>query len=85
MSKTLVIELPDELQEQLVKKANQHNISLENFILQSLSKVVTSPNKNESDPILPLLGTLTAEVNDIAENHDYYLGQGIQQEIRIAE
>jgi hypothetical protein len=65
MSQTLEIELPEELQDQLLQRAKKLNMSLENLVLQSLTQLVTSPMAEEYDPILPLLGTLTAEVNDI--------------------
>lgn len=73
MSKTLAIQLPDELEAQLLQKAKQLNISLESLILQSLTQLVDSSIPEEFDPISPLLGTLTAEVNDIGENHDRYI------------
>lgn len=85
MSKTLAIQLPDELEAQLLQKAKQLNMSLESLILQSLTQLVDSPIPDEFDPISPLLGTLTAEVNDIGENHDRYIGSALQQEIASAE
>ncbi|OKH40066.1 hypothetical protein NIES2119_03720 [[Phormidium ambiguum] IAM M-71] len=85
MSKTLAIQLPDELEAQLLQKAKQLNISLESLVLQSLTQLVDSPIPDEFDPISPLLGTLTAEVNDIGENHDRYIGSALQQEIASAE
>jgi hypothetical protein len=85
MSKTLSIQLPDELQQQLLQRAKSLNISLESLILQSLSQLVSSPTPDEFEPILPLLGTLTAEVNDIGENHDRYIGSALQREIASAE
>ncbi|WP_199247630.1 hypothetical protein [[Phormidium] sp. ETS-05] len=85
MSTTLVIELTEELQQQLLERARQQNISLEGLVLQSLTNLVTSPISEESDPILPLLGTLTSDINDVGENHDFYVGQAWQQESRYAE
>lgn len=85
MSKTLAIQLPDELQEQLLQRANKLNMSLESLVLQSLTQLVSSPTPDEFDPILPLLGTLTAKVDDIGENHDRYIGSALQQEIASAE
>ncbi|MGA9383133.1 MAG: hypothetical protein WBV73_30590 [Phormidium sp.] len=85
MSKTLAIQVPDELEAQLLQKAKQLNMSLESLVLQSLTQLVDSPITDEFDPISPLLGTLTAEVNDIGENHDRYIGSALQQEIASAE
>lgn len=85
MNKTLAIQVPDELEAQLLQKAKQLNMSLESLVLQSLTQLVDSPIPDEFDPISPLLGTLTAEVNDIGENHDRYIGSALQQEIASAE
>ncbi|XWK90007.1 MAG: hypothetical protein U7127_08145 [Phormidium sp.] len=85
MSKTLAIQLPEELEEQLQQRARQLNMSLESLIVQSLTQLADSPIPDEFDPIAPLLGTLTAEVNDIGENHDRYIGNALQQEIASAE
>ncbi|MGK7874046.1 MAG: hypothetical protein AB4426_12255 [Xenococcaceae cyanobacterium] len=85
MTKTLVIELPDELQQQLLEEASKLNISLETLVLESLTKLVNVPSPDSDDPILPLLGTLTAEVSDVGENHDRYIGSALQQENSIAE
>ncbi|MBD3562150.1 hypothetical protein H6S82_25370, partial [Planktothrix sp. FACHB-1355] len=50
-----------------------------------LTQLVNSPNPDEFEPILPLLGTLTATVDDIGENHDRYIGSSLQQEIASVE
>lgn len=85
MTKPLVIKLPDELEQQLIEQANKLNISLETFVMQSLAKVVSVSITEESDPLLPLLGTLTATVSDVGENHDRYLANTWQQESEIAK
>lgn len=79
MTKPLVIKLPDELEQQLIEQANKLNISLETFVMQSLAKVVSVSTTEESDPLLPLLGTLTTTVSDVGENHDRYLANTWQQ------
>ena len=48
MSTTIVIELTEELQQQLLERARQQNISLEGLVLQSLTNLVTSPISEES-------------------------------------
>ena len=59
MSKTLAIQLPDELEAQLLQKAKQLNMSLESLVLQSLTQLVDLPIPDEFDAISSLLGTLT--------------------------
>jgi len=85
MNQTLVIEIPEQLQQQLLAKANTLNVSLETLVLQSLTELATTDKTEEFDPILPLLGTLKTEVNDIAENHDKYIGEALLKEIEGGE
>ncbi len=58
MSKTLIIQLSDELEEKLLIQSKKLNLSLEELILQSLAKSTKLIDSDEDDPILPLLGTL---------------------------
>ncbi|MBE9232183.1 hypothetical protein IQ231_10940 [Cuspidothrix issatschenkoi LEGE 03284] len=83
MSKTLTIQLSDELEEKLLIQSKKLNLSLEELILQSLAKSTKMIDSYEDDPILPLLGTLRFENSDIGENHDHYLTESLQQELKI--
>ncbi|MFM7408880.1 MAG: hypothetical protein ACKO3K_20035 [Cuspidothrix sp.] len=83
MSKTLTIQLSDELEEKLLIQSKKLNLSLEELILQSLAKSTKLIDSYEDDPILPLLGTLRFENSDIGENHDHYLTESLQQELKI--
>ena len=85
MAKTLTIQLSDDLESKLTAQAQNLNLSLEDLILQSLSQSAKQENISELDPILPLLGTLTFDNSDIGENHDQYLQQTLQQELKIDE
>ena len=85
MAKTLTIQLSDELESKLNAQAQKLNLSLEDLILQSLSQSAKQENISEFDPILPLLGTLKFDNSDVGENHDQYLQQTLQQELKIGE
>ncbi|MEH1917987.1 MULTISPECIES: hypothetical protein [unclassified Nostoc] len=85
MAKTLTIQLSDELESKLTAQAEKLNLSLEDLILQSLSQSAKQENISEFDPILPLLGTLKFDNSDVGENHDQYLQQTLQQELKIGE
>ncbi|MBH8552855.1 hypothetical protein I8751_10840 [Nostocaceae cyanobacterium CENA357] len=85
MAKTLTIQLSDDLESKLTAQAQKLNLSLEDLILQSLSKSAKQENISEFDPILPLLGTLKFDNSDVGENHDQYLQQTLQQELKIDE
>lgn len=66
MAKTLVLELPDDLEQQLTAQAEKLNVSLESLILQSLTQSVNQVPSVEADPISPLIGTLRLETSDRA-------------------
>ncbi|WP_375469181.1 hypothetical protein [uncultured Nostoc sp.] len=85
MAKTLIIQLSDDLESKLTAQAQKLNLSLEDLILQSLSQSAKQENISEFDPISPLLGTLKFENSDVGENHDQYLQQTLQQELKIGE
>ncbi|MEH2171794.1 MAG: hypothetical protein ACYTXT_28390 [Nostoc sp.] len=85
MAKTLTIQLSDDLESKLTAQAQKLNLSLEDLILQSLSQSAKQENISEFDPILPLLGTLKFDNSDVGENHDQYLQQTLQQELKIDE
>ncbi|MEH2062838.1 MAG: hypothetical protein V7K50_11230 [Nostoc sp.] len=85
MAKTLTIQLSDDLESKLTAQAQKLNLSLEDLILQSLSQSAKQENISEFDPILPLIGTLKFDNSDVGENHDQYLQQTLQQELKIDE
>jgi hypothetical protein len=85
MAKTLTIHLSDDLESKLTAQAEKLNLSLEDLILQSLSQSSKQENISEFDPILSLLGTLKFDNSDVGENHDQYLRQSLQQELKIGE
>jgi len=85
MAKTLTIQLSDDLESKLTAQAQKLNLSLEDLILQSLSQSAKQENISDFDPILPLLGTLKFDNSDVGENHDQYLQQTLQQELKIDE
>ncbi|MEH2129635.1 MAG: hypothetical protein V7K86_03030 [Nostoc sp.] len=85
MAKTLTIQLSDDLERKLTAQAEKLNLSLEDLILQSLSQSAKQENISEFDPISPLLGTLKFDNSDVGENHDQYLQQTLQQELKIDE
>lgn len=88
MAKTLVINLPDDLEQILTAQAKQLNQSPENFVLQVLSKQLTAqPQTAHSieDPLLPLIGSITVDIPDLAEEHDRYIGQALIQKLNLKD
>lgn len=88
MAQTFLITLPDDLEQALNAQAERLNKSPEELVLQVLSQqLITSSQTNfiqqpDTDPLLRLIGSLSVDIPDLAENHDYYIGQVLYQELR---
>lgn len=88
MARTFTITLPDDLEQALTAQAERLNKSPEEIVLQVLSQQLTtsfqskSAQQVETDPLLRLIGSLSVDIPDLAENHDYYIGQAVYQEIK---
>jgi hypothetical protein len=90
MAKTVTITLTDDLEKVLISQAERLNKSPEEIVLQVLSEQLTTSFQSslpqaESDPLLRLIGSLNTDVPDLAENHDYYIGQALYQELKRDE
>jgi uncharacterized protein YbaP (TraB family) len=81
MAKTLVIELPDELENQLESRAIQQNKKIEDLVVEWIREQVRIVSKSEPDPITPLLGTIAFTKSDLAKHHDEYLGAAFYKEV----
>lgn len=91
MAKTFVITLPDDLEQALTIAAERLNKSPEEIMVQVLSEQLThSPElggiqQAEADPLLQLIGSLSVDLPDLAENHDRYIGQALNRELKGVE
>jgi hypothetical protein len=91
MTKRLTIELPDDLEQALIEQAVQRRQSPEEVALQVLSEQLIDQSHSQSlpviedDPLLRLIGTLSIDIPDLAENHDYYIGQTLYRELDSEE
>jgi hypothetical protein len=84
----VTIDLSPTLQSQLVAQATQLNIPIEALILQAISQYTQAPQPQldpNYDPITPLIGTLNLGTTDLGENHDYYIGQSLRQDLHPTE
>ncbi|WP_260442034.1 hypothetical protein [Microcystis aeruginosa] len=91
MARTFTITLSDDLAQALTVQAERLNKSPEEIMLQVLSQQLTissqfNPGQQvETDPLLRLIGSLDIDVPDLAENHDYYIGQALYQGLKVHE
>ena len=78
MDHALKVEVPDELYERLVKKAQEAGRTPEEVAADCLR---SSDQTLADDPLLQLAGSFESDVRDVSERHDHYLGQGLIQEL----
>lgn len=85
MAKTLTIQISEALERKLTAQAEKLNLSLESLVLQSLEQSVAQPELDQSDPLVQLFGCIKTDIKDVANNHDYYIGQALYEERSRAE
>lgn len=83
MTKTLTITLPDALEQALAQTAVQTQTTPEQLILTALAQKFLPPSASDltNDPLFQLAGSITSNIPDLAENHDYYIGQALYKEM----
>lgn len=74
MERTLVLEVPEEIYQPLIKKAQQVGQTPEKVVLQWLTNALRPVN---DDPLLQLAGAFESEATDLSEKHDDYIGRGL--------
>lgn len=79
MSQTLTVELRDDLYEVLKEVADKLGKTPEDmggdWLAAAVERVV-------DDPLFPFAGAIKSDVPDWADRHDYYIGQGLAEEMR---
>ena len=91
MAKTFTITLPDNLEQALNAQAERLNQAPEEIVLQALLKQLEFLNQSvlvkstETDPLLRLIGSINVDIPDLAENHDYYIGKTLHQDLKLNE
>ena len=91
MAKTFTITLPDNLEQALNAQAERLNQAPEEIVLQALLKQLEFLNQStlvkstETDPLLRLIGSINVDIPELAENHDYYIGKALHQDLKLNE
>ena len=75
------ITLPPTIENKLLSHAQRLNISLESLVLKSLEKTAAQIPDLDNDPLIALFGSIHSDIPDLAENHDFYLGQTIARDL----
>jgi hypothetical protein len=79
MAHAMILEVPDDVYEPLVSQAKQLGRTPEEIALEWLSAAAT---RQEEDPLLALAGTIESDITDVADRHDYYIGEQLLRELR---
>jgi len=81
MSHTITLEIPEETYEAIEIQAETKGVEPAQMIVEWLSEAIRQAQIAE-DPLEALIGTLECEVVDVAEHHDYYVGQALAKELQ---
>ncbi len=79
MSHPLTIDVPEEVYSYLNELALQQGKTPETLAQELVS---TAVQELEEDPWLRWAGAIDSEISDVAERHDYYIGQALYRELR---
>jgi hypothetical protein len=79
MAHAMTLEIPDDVYEPLVFQAKQLGRTPEEIALEWLSAAIV---RREEDPLLALAGTIEGDITDVADRHDYYIGEQLFRELR---
>jgi hypothetical protein len=74
VSRTLVLTIPEEAYEELLRSADAKG--------QAPEDVATEILAWNLDPLMRLAGSLSAPVSDIGDRHDEYIGEGLLESCR---
>jgi len=82
MSRTIMLEIPEETYEAIEMQAETKGLEPAQMVVEWLSEAIRRAQIAAEDPLEALIGTLECEVTDVAEHHDYYIGQVLAKELR---
>jgi hypothetical protein len=75
----LLLELSDDLYEPIKQQALNKHKNPEQIVIELLRQLFEKP-KTEKDDFLQLAGCIQSELADVSGNHDFYLGQAINND-----
>ena len=79
MAQPLTIELPENIFQSLAKLATQMGETPERLAVDIVTKQVQSVT---DDPLLKWAGAIQSGPPDVAQRHDFYLGQTLSEDLR---
>ena len=82
MSRIITLEIPEETYEAIEMQAESKGLEPVQIVMEWLSEAIRQAQIAAEDPLEALIGTLECKVTDVAEHHDYYVGQALAKELR---
>lgn len=82
MSRIITLEIPEETYEAIEMQAESKGLEPVQIVMEWLSEAIRQAQIAAEDPLEALIGTLECEVTDVAEHHDYYVGQALAKELQ---
>lgn len=82
MNRTITLEIPEETYEAIEMQAETKKLGPAQIVVEWLSEAFKQAQTATEDPLEALIGTLECDVAEVAEHHDYYVGQALAKELR---
>jgi len=82
MNHTITLEISEETYEAIEMQAKTKGLEPAQMVMEWLSEALKQAQSVEKDPLEALVGTLECEVTNVAERHDYYVGQALARELQ---
>ncbi|MBI3914910.1 MAG: hypothetical protein HY327_12085 [Chloroflexi bacterium] len=81
MLRTITLQIPEATFTAIEKQAETAGKQPTELAGELLAQAVNH-SKVEPDPLDALIGSIDSPVTDVAERHDYYIGQAVLKELR---
>ena len=85
MGRTIALQVPENLYEAIRSLAVKQGQTADNLAAEWLGKAIRNAETAEQDPLVKLFGTIRSDVTDVADRHDYYIGQALSQALHDGE
>ncbi len=82
MTHSIVLEVPENIYQGIVKEAESKQRKVEEIALERLAK--DAPREID-DPLDKFIGAFRSNVPDWADNHDKYLGEELAKDLKVKQ
>jgi hypothetical protein len=82
MEHTIALQVPEKLYKAIQSQAVKQGQTPDSLAAQWLKEAIRKAETAEEDPLIKLFGTIRGDATDVAERHDYYIGQALARTVR---